>query len=267
MSQASTTPSHRDSIASDADTADTASTAETVDTDASGTTGYSSASDFAFDGQLGWNPRTMPGVTAENQRQRWSGFGSSLAGVRTQSSGPLNNRDNSVPKHCIHVYHVHGSERKHIRTARQHPTPASPRNNATNNPSTTSLAQQPTNASTASTSSASLASTTTTNNNNNSARPPKPPPRLPRIVKRTSVDQMSEHVDLTHGDGMSDAGSASSSEWRGSDHDTSGLSVEQIHKLKKKGINPALYAEMKAARKGSGKKRWAPTLAGNAFLG
>ncbi|GAB7348064.1 hypothetical protein MBLNU459_g6098t1 [Dothideomycetes sp. NU459] len=93
---------------------------------------------------------------------------------------------------------------------------------------------------------------------------PAVPPRIPRIVKRTSVDQVSEHMNAWQGESMSDRGSISSNEWTSSDHDTSGLSIEQIHKLKKKGINPALYVEMKNARKG--KSKWISPLQGNSFL-
>jgi hypothetical protein len=63
---------------------------------------------------------------------------------------------------------------------------------------------------------------------------------------------------------MSDRGSESSNEWTSSEVDTSGLSVEKIHKLKKKGINPALYVEMQNARKG--KNKWISPLQGNSFI-
>ncbi|KAK4991798.1 hypothetical protein LTR50_001615 [Elasticomyces elasticus] len=95
-----------------------------------------------------------------------------------------------------------------------------------------------------------------------SERPPEVPFRLPRIVKRMSIDQMSEHLDPRRGSTFS---GGSDPEFRPSDHDTSGLSIAQIHKLQKKGINPALYAEMKAARKGKGK--WVGPLVGNTYLG
>ena len=53
--------------------------------------------------------------------------------------------------------------------------------------------------------------------------------------------------------------------WQSSSYDTSGLSEAQIRKLQKKGINPSLYAEMKAAKKG--KSKWVGPLLGNSFLG
>jgi hypothetical protein len=56
--------------------------------------------------------------------------------------------------------------------------------------------------------------------------------------------------------------SGSSSEWSASNFDVSTLSEADIKKCKKKGINPALYAEMKAARKG----KWTSPIAGNSFL-
>jgi hypothetical protein len=56
--------------------------------------------------------------------------------------------------------------------------------------------------------------------------------------------------------------SGSSSEWSASNFDITSLSEAEIKKCKKKGINPALYAEMKAARKG----KWTSPIAGNTFL-
>jgi hypothetical protein len=56
--------------------------------------------------------------------------------------------------------------------------------------------------------------------------------------------------------------SRSSSTWTASSHDISGLTQEELRKCRKKGINPSLYAEMKAARKG----KWTSPIAGNTFL-
>ncbi len=93
------------------------------------------------------------------------------------------------------------------------------------------------------------------------------------IVKRVSVDQRSERVstdqweDAASHHTVSESGDSGSFDmdgrWQSSDYDTSELSAEKIRKLEKKGINPALYVEMKEARKG---KKWAPQLLGNGFL-
>jgi hypothetical protein len=56
--------------------------------------------------------------------------------------------------------------------------------------------------------------------------------------------------------------SVSSSDWKSSKFDISGLSEAELKKCKKKGINPALYAEMKAARKG----RFVSPIGGNTFI-
>jgi hypothetical protein len=56
--------------------------------------------------------------------------------------------------------------------------------------------------------------------------------------------------------------SGSSSGWSASNFDITSLSESEIKKCTKKGINPALYAEMKAARKG----KWTSPIAGNTFL-
>ncbi|KAK3096414.1 hypothetical protein LTR53_019227, partial [Teratosphaeriaceae sp. CCFEE 6253] len=100
--------------------------------------------------------------------------------------------------------------------------------------------------------------------------PPKPakPPPAP-ILKRVPTDQTSARFSTTSSastrgdweDGASHhtvsvAGDTESSlseegnKWSSSEYDVSGLSAAEIRKLRKKGINPALYAEMKAARKG-----------------
>lgn len=55
---------------------------------------------------------------------------------------------------------------------------------------------------------------------------------------------------------------SSGSQWSASGFDISDLTEKQIKKLQKKGINPALWAEMKAAKKG----KWASPIAGNTFL-
>lgn len=112
--------------------------------------------------------------------------------------------------------------------------------------------------------------------------PPAVPRKLPKIVKRTSFDQQSERVSIDQSMGSSEGWEDTAShhtasvdgdggehqrdpKWKASDYDTSGLSVAEIHKLRKKGINPALYAEMKAARRG--KSKWLGALHGNAYIG
>jgi len=134
---------------------------------------------------------------------------------------------------------------------------------------------------------------TTARNNStstNSDNHPPTPQKVPRIVKRTSFDQQSERVSMSSSrsgtntapssrggweDGashhtMSVTGEAAEGmdgvhKWNSSDHDISGLSEKKLAKLKKKGINPQLYMEMKAARGGKGK--FVSPLAGNGFLG
>jgi hypothetical protein len=56
--------------------------------------------------------------------------------------------------------------------------------------------------------------------------------------------------------------SSGSSKWSASDFDTSTLTEAELKKCHKKGINPALYAEMRAAKKG----KWTSPIAGNTFL-
>ncbi|KAF2848930.1 hypothetical protein T440DRAFT_142012 [Plenodomus tracheiphilus IPT5] len=61
---------------------------------------------------------------------------------------------------------------------------------------------------------------------------------------------------------MERSNSKSSSEWSASGFDTSGLTEAELKRCRKKGINPALYAEMRAAKKG----KWTSPIAGNTFL-
>jgi len=210
-------------------TDETESIAETASTAESISTSHSSVSDFAFDGRLGWNPRNMS--QAERERQRWAGP-SRLGKTTTSNSGSQGTVTGvrpSLPSTSI---------------------PSTSQGEASNATSRSkALIPQRSNGSQQSNQSGS------SNESASSYKTVPLPPRLPRIVKRTSWDQMSERVNVDEGDSMSDTSSIKSAEWKSSEFDTSGLSIEQIHKLKKKGINPALYAEMKQARKGGGKKR------------
>lgn len=66
---------------------------------------------------------------------------------------------------------------------------------------------------------------------------------------------------------MAESGRSSltSADWKSSEYDISGLSDKKLAKLKKKGINPQLYMEMKAARGGKGKL--VGPLVGNTYIG
>lgn len=120
------------------------------------------------------------------------------------------------------------------------------------------------------------------------------PEKAPRILKRISVDQQSErrvsissiHTANTHNthntqtsgvrtapweDSRSQHGASeigdrpAGGEWKSSEYDISELSDKKLAKLKKKGINPQLYMEMKAARGGKGKL--VGPLVGNTYIG
>lgn len=103
-------------------------------------------------------------------------------------------------------------------------------------------------------------------------------PIRPAVTKTVSFDQHVSKVGVSAQDQyedsrshhtVSDAGSSAGSldmegQWQSSDWDYSEFSEAEIRKLKKKGINPALYAEMKAAKKG--RNKWMGALSGNTFL-
>jgi hypothetical protein len=100
----------------------------------------------------------------------------------------------------------------------------------------------------------------------------KSPLPLKSILKKTEVEITSESVtsegsaeSVRSHHTISESGSFNSAgKWSSSDYDTSCLSEKEIRKLEKKGINPALYVEMKATR--SGKKGFG-ALVGNSFVG
>ncbi|KAH0343026.1 hypothetical protein KCU83_g9020, partial [Aureobasidium melanogenum] len=189
----------------------------------------SSVADFAFDGQLGWNPRSNAVSGREaNRQQRWSAPLTKPLKLVTSRSKGKEKQQTPMP------------------TMQEQPSRQSSESSSQN-----TLSPASSRASTGTGSSA-------------SSRAPTIPARVPRIIKRTSIDQMSEHVNPWQGETMSDHGSVSSNEWTSSEVDTSSLSVEKIHKLKKKGINPALYVEMQNARKG--KNKWVSPLQGNSFI-
>ncbi|KAK4496314.1 hypothetical protein PRZ48_012294 [Zasmidium cellare] len=85
------------------------------------------------------------------------------------------------------------------------------------------------------------------------------------ILKQTSVEVSSErassdggedtgshHTVSEDGGSQSTIGYEKGGKWSSSDYDTSGMSEKEVQKLIKKGKNPALVAEMRAARKGKG---------------
>lgn len=127
------------------------------------------------------------------------------------------------------------------------------------------------------------------------------PETAPRIVKRTSFDQMSERMSICSmnsttrtasnggsGNGNGNGGGKTAgwegitsrhttsengdqqsttgvSEWKSSEFEISSLGEKKLAKLRKKGINPQLYMEMKAARGGKGKL--VGPLVGNTYIG
>lgn len=100
--------------------------------------------------------------------------------------------------------------------------------------------------------------------------------RGPTITKTVSFDQHSvrgrasedQYEDNRSHHTVSESGDSGSFDmegnWQSSDYDYSGLSEKEIKRLKKKGMNPALYAEMKAAKQG--RNKWVGALSGNTFL-
>ncbi|KAF2771352.1 hypothetical protein EJ03DRAFT_373070 [Teratosphaeria nubilosa] len=106
--------------------------------------------------------------------------------------------------------------------------------------------------------------------------PSAPPSQLSSMLKRSQSDRNSDRSSSTsQGDWEEDAShhtlsragdrEGQEAQWESSDFDTSEFSASQLKKLRKKGINPALYLEMKNARKGRGK--WINPLASNTYIG
>ena len=286
-------------------------------------TNYSSASDFAFDGRLGWNPRGNASQ-AERERQRWANPAVAARQVAPQVTTPTQTSTASSPFSPLSPLNsnsttVTGSSierRPSVLSARNEKIPVMdeeggplqppPRKNSTQrtSPHTLLPADQMLPPTLRRNSPSTMSISTTTSSK------PEIPLRMAQIVKRTSFDQRSIHIpddeaersgginaiggfgfgDLgfghhyVHGSGRasslgdnlsttrsistSERSGSSSGEWQSSDCDVSGLSADKIARLRKKGVNPALYAEMKAARaKGGKKKSFISPLTGNTFLG
>jgi len=228
-------------------------------------TSHSSISDFAFDGRMGWNPRANPPPSqADQERQRWVQPQSQPqlpAPLQVPGPGPqraISRGANAPIPVATEPPNSSNSNSNHSSST------LSARSTTDLQPSTT---HQTTNSGISATSATS--GTSSTPSSQRGLQSARPVPRIAdNIVKRTSFDQQSLRITPERSNSSaSTSGSISSTEWQGSDFDISGLSPEKIAKLKKKGINPALYAEMKQARKGQGKgKRWVSPLTGNTFL-
>jgi hypothetical protein len=112
------------------------------------------------------------------------------------------------------------------------------------------------------------------------------PQKTPHIVRLASYDRQSDRMSVRS---TTSAGGTSKGGWEdgashhtlsvngdagehmdglqkfnSSEYDISELSEKEIAKLKKKGINPQLYMEMKAARKG--RSKWVGPLVGNTYI-
>jgi hypothetical protein len=78
------------------------------------------------------------------------------------------------------------------------------------------------------------------------------------LPEERSIQSALDNIDRSR----SGSKSSGSSKWSASEFDIGTLTEAEIKKCKKKGINPALYAEMRAAKKG----KWTSPIAGNTFL-
>jgi hypothetical protein len=78
------------------------------------------------------------------------------------------------------------------------------------------------------------------------------------VPEERSLQSVLDNVERSR----SGSKSSGSSKWSASDFDISTLTETELKRCQKKGINPALYAEMRAAKKG----KWTSPIAGNTFL-
>lgn len=81
-------------------------------------------------------------------------------------------------------------------------------------------------------------------------------PLLPRRSSKRPTHEPIGNVTIVRGLGHAETAALpekavkdANGNWRASDYDTSSLSPQKMEKLRKKGVNPALYLEMKAGRK------------------
>jgi hypothetical protein len=101
-----------------------------------------------------------------------------------------------------------------------------------------------------------------------SERKPSISSSIDTAVTRTSGGRTAPWDDSRSQRTVSDSGdrqAGGGTEWKSSEYDVSELSEKKLAKLKKKGINPQLYMEMKAARGGKGKL--VGPLVGNTYIG
>ncbi|PNS14087.1 hypothetical protein CAC42_6600 [Sphaceloma murrayae] len=290
---------------SDASSIASEETMTTEDTDSiadSTTTGYSEASDFTFDGRLGWNPSQRPSQ-AERERQRWAAPVIQQPYEERDRRYDVNiyDRDQGLPQRSeqpTDVMYTSNSNRESwlsdssngtVTTRDSDGLPSMP-------------VPRPVNALTNGHANGSSSANTRKNHRDifeaaserqGSLYAPDSGNvhRLGRTVSNATdrskvsdlrrpgdltINNMSRH-NVSNGNARPsrprDVTSASSSsldsaDWKGSEVDISSLSPEKIRKLEKKGINPALYLEMKQARCKGGKKKsgFVGVLTGNSFL-
>ncbi|KAF2223365.1 hypothetical protein BDZ85DRAFT_108279 [Elsinoe ampelina] len=308
---------------SDADSTMSEETMTTNDTDSiaeSTTTGYSEASDFAFDGRMGWNPTQRPSQ-AERERQRWAApvvrppqeerqrsFNPNT-GYRdrddyrtrgTQSNGHAttsSNRESWLSDSSNGTATTRGSnERPGVSNSHvddRHDYHANVRSDVGSNVTAHSYAHAnaqsnsapitrkahrdifeaaaerkgslhaPVNGAPGQLARSGSNATDQANRPNNSRRPTALSSNASRFNSSNGTNGMPRPSHVS----SNSSSSLNSEDWRGSEVDISALSPEKIKKLEKKGINPALYLEMKQAR-GGGKKKsgFVGVLTGNSFL-
>lgn len=105
----------------------------------------------------------------------------------------------------------------------------------------------------------SSSSTTSSSKSSHPRADPQQSPSRPSTSTRDSARSNHTTTSSSSGGSLDAAG-----RWQSSAHDCSGLDEAELQRLRKKGVNPALYAEMRAARKG--RSRWVGALSGNTFL-
>ncbi|KAF4551795.1 Hypothetical protein D9617_12g036850 [Elsinoe fawcettii] len=276
---------------SDADSTLSEETMTTNDTDSiaeSTTTGYSEASDFAFDGRLGWNPTQRPSQL-ERERQRWA------APVVRPSHQERQRSFNPNTGYKDHEVHGNSDKQRTNESRNSGSNRESWLSDSSNGTATTRGSSGPANGNSNTTPAARKAhrdvfeaaaerkgslhapvnggpsqlgrsgsnSTDRSNRSDTRGYPSTSAPSRPRL-NGNGVSSMSRPSHTT----SHSSSSLNSEDWRGSEVDVSSLSPEKIRKLEKKGINPALYLEMKQARGGGTKKKGGlvGVLTGNSFL-
>lgn len=247
------------------DTDMTATTMDTVTADNASVKTVDSAA-FSFDGRLGWTPRKLSHAEQERQRcayptpKRQAGSNDLLPFQISPSKSPQAEAKPAGKRNLLTKRRRPSPVQTHLQAEQnpQLPTPPLIMKHTTFEQHTDAIEPVP----------AAAAAAAAAGPNTPSKHISAPFSEPSSAVSEGHSEQSGSKTNSIGSFNSGPPSNTSSGEWRSSEHDVAGLSEAQIKKLKRKGINPALYAEMQSARRAgpNGKKSLIGPLTGNSFL-